>query len=105
MRIDLAGERVHTGLEEQLLVALEIHFDASVVPDFQRRGDGHERGDDGESEPPVELRVDGEKAFGFSGDIHECDAAEFETDAGEEWRHFPRRLRAADEANDGAGDV
>src|SRR6202040_3063073 len=79
MRIDLAGKGVHAGFKEKLLVALEIHFDASVVPDFKRRGDGHERGDDGECGPPVELRVDGEKGFGFSGDIHECDAAEFET--------------------------
>src|ERR1700688_1876476 len=104
MGIDLAGERVHAGFEEQLLVALEIHFDASVVPDFQRRGDRHERGDDCESEPPVPSRIDGEKPFGLGG-VNERDAAEFETDAGKERGHFPGGLRAAQEANNGARDV
>ena len=104
MRIDLAGERVHTGFEEQLLVALKIHFDAGVVPDFQWRGDGHERGDDRESEPPVPPRIDGEQPFGFGG-VNERDAAQFETDASEERGHFPRRLRPAQETDDGAGDV
>jgi hypothetical protein len=36
VRIDLAGEGVHAGAKEQLLMALEIHFDARVVPDFER---------------------------------------------------------------------
>ena len=46
VRIDLAGERVHARFEQELLVALEVHLDARVVPDFQRSGHGHERGDD-----------------------------------------------------------
>ena len=45
VRIDLAGERVHARLQQQLLVLLEIHLDARVVPDFQRRRDGHHRGE------------------------------------------------------------
>ncbi len=34
MRIDLAGEGVHAGFQEELLVALEVHLNAGVVPNF-----------------------------------------------------------------------
>ena len=88
MGIDLAGERVHAGFEEKLLVALEVHFDAGVVPDFQRRGYGHERGDDSQDEPPVPFRVNREKPFGLGG-FDESYAAQFEDDADAERRHFP----------------
>src|SRR5712664_3135165 len=39
VRIDLAGERVHSGLQQELLVPLEVHLDARVVPYFQRGSD------------------------------------------------------------------
>ena len=43
MRIDLAGERVHARLEQQLLVLLEVHLDARVVPNLDGHGHGHHR--------------------------------------------------------------
>src|SRR5580692_5471122 len=37
--VDLAGQGVHASCEEELLVTLEVDFDASVVPNFQGRSD------------------------------------------------------------------
>src|ERR1700747_2356583 len=34
MRIDLRGERVHARLEQQLLVLLEVHLNAGVIPNL-----------------------------------------------------------------------
>jgi len=104
MRIDLAGEGVHAGLQKKLLVALEVHLDARVVPDFERGGDGHERGDDGQDKPPVPLGVNGEEPLGLGG-LHERDAAKFQADTDTERRHFPGQLRFFQEADDGFGNV
>src|SRR6266403_2795487 len=41
VRIDLAGERVHSGFPQKLLMAFEVHLDARVVPYFQRGSDRH----------------------------------------------------------------
>src|ERR1700730_9073086 len=49
MGIDLTGESIHAGLQQQLLVALQGHLDARVVPNLQRRGHGHQCSDDGQS--------------------------------------------------------
>lgn len=50
------------------------------------------------------MRVDGKEPFGLGG-INERDAAEFQADAGKKRGHFPGRLSAAQEADDGAGNV
>jgi hypothetical protein len=97
--IDLAGEGIHAGFEQELLVALKIHLDARVVPDFERCGDGHERGDDGQDEPPVPLGVNGEEPVGLSGEP-ESNAAQFQANADAERRHFPGKLGFFQEAND-----
>src|SRR6516225_11572050 len=34
VRVDLASERIHPGAEQELLVSLEVHLDACVVPDL-----------------------------------------------------------------------
>ena len=39
VRIDLAGERVETGLDEQVFLLFELHFIAGVVPDLEWNGD------------------------------------------------------------------
>ena len=43
MRIDLAGERVHARLEQQLLMLLEVHLDARVVPNLDGNRHRHHR--------------------------------------------------------------
>ena len=53
MRIDLAGERVHARLQQQLLVLLEIHLDARVVPDLDGNGDGHHRSQQEQRDGPA----------------------------------------------------
>src|SRR4029077_20512211 len=39
MRVDLAGKRVHARFQKELLILLEVHLDARVVPDLD--GHGH----------------------------------------------------------------
>src|SRR5271165_4737101 len=89
--VDLAGERVHARFEEELLVTLEIHFDARVVPDFQRRGDGHQRSDHGQDKPPVPLRMNRKEPLGLGG-VHQGNTAKLQSDAHSQRRHFPGEL-------------
>src|SRR6476646_3669548 len=67
VRVDLPGKRVHARFQEKLLVPLEVHLDARVVPDFKRRGNGHERGNHRQYQPPVPLRMNREKPFRLRG--------------------------------------
>ena len=53
MGINLRGQGVHARLEQQLLVLLEVHFDARVVPDLHRHGDGHHGGEQDQREHPA----------------------------------------------------
>src|SRR5579859_898535 len=104
VRIDLAGERVHPGAQQELLVAFEVHLDAGVVPDFQRRGDGHQRGDEDQGELPVPVGIDGEEPLGLGG-FDERDAAEFKADTSEERQHLPHDFGVADHAHQRFGDI
>src|SRR6266403_5783480 len=58
VRIDLAGERVHSGFQQKLLMTLEVHLDARVVPDFQRGSDRHQRRNHYQPQPPVPVGID-----------------------------------------------
>src|ERR1019366_8330518 len=63
VRIDLAGERREARFHQQARLFFELLFVARVVPDFQRDGDGEERGgvDGGDGQPVA--RVDGRRWF------------------------------------------
>ncbi len=104
VRIDLTRERVHAGTQEQLLVALEIHFDAGVVPDLQRGSDGHERAKDNETELPIPVRIERKEPSGLGGH-DQSHAAEFQAYAGHKRQHFPHHFATANHAHDGFGNV
>src|SRR5208283_1977016 len=59
VRVDLAGERVHPGAQQQLLVALQVHLDARVVPNLKRRRHAHQRAQHHHAQHPVPVRVNG----------------------------------------------
>src|ERR1700744_1793380 len=42
--IDLTGERIETGLDEQVFLLFELHFIASIVPDLEWNGDAETGG-------------------------------------------------------------
>ena len=58
VRIDLTGERIETGLNEQVFLLFELHLVASVVPYLERNGDAKTgRGVSGEAEGNGIVRV------------------------------------------------
>jgi hypothetical protein len=67
MGIDLAGERIHASFEEKLLMLLEIHLDARVVPDLDWRRHGHHCGENHEDQAPIVTRVNGEEPCWLGG--------------------------------------
>src|SRR6267378_1888512 len=89
VRIDLARKRVHARLEQQLLVLLQVHFNARVVPDLQRRRHRHQRGQHAQSQPPVPARLDRKQPPGFCGH-RQRHAPKFQSNAREQRQQFPR---------------
>src|SRR5580704_18900216 len=73
-------------------MALQIHLNARVVPNFQWRGNGHHRRQYREQQPPIPVRVDGEQPF-RRGRHHERDASKLQTNTGEQRKQLPRHFR------------
>src|SRR5258706_4178202 len=96
--IDLARKRVHARLEQQLLVPLEIHFDARVVPNLQRRSHGHQRRQHTKYQPPIPRRMDEDQPFrlGRHRDRH---AAKLQHNASQQRQQFPRHLPVPNESH------
>src|SRR5258707_396578 len=61
MWIDLAGERIHPRFQQQLLVPFQVHLDARVVPDLQRRRHRHQRCNHYQHQPPIPLADGGRR--------------------------------------------
>ena len=104
VRIDLPRQRVHARLQQELLVALELHFVARVVPDFQRCGHRHQRSNHRKHQPPVPLRMNGEQPFWFRRQ-HERDTSHFQPHAGRERGHLPGQFGLPQQAHGGLGNV
>ena len=77
MRIDLTGERGHARLQQKLLMLLEVHLDARVVPNLDGHGDGGHRGAHGQRQFPAVASRDAEKPARLGG-VAEDLAAEFD---------------------------
>src|SRR6267142_7215303 len=89
--IDLTGQRVHARFLQQLLVPLEVHLDASVVPDLQRRGHRHQRGNYRQAQPPIPMLVDGKQPFRL-GRQDQPNAPQLQTNARAQRQHFPGNI-------------
>jgi hypothetical protein len=97
MRIDLAGERVHARFEKELLILLEIHLDARVVPYFYGHGDAHHRRKHDQERVAQVLRVEiKEPVMRNNAGQHEF--SHRECGAGEKRQHHPISLGVTNEA-------
>ena len=61
------GKRVHAGLEQKLLVLLEVHLNARVVPNLDGYGDGHGGGQQEQRDGPPILRIDEKEPLRLGG--------------------------------------
>ena len=104
MRINLAGEGVHASFEEELLILLEIHLGAGVVPDFDHGGDTHGGGEEDEEQIADVRGMLGEEPAGRKR-TGELDAAEFAGGAGEKGEHGPVAAAVAEDVPEPAGKV
>ncbi len=104
VRIDLAGERVHARAEQQLLILLEVHLDAGVVPDLDGHRDAHERGQHHEHRVPPRRRVIREQPA-RRNDLSEFDLYDVEEGADQQRQHGPVSFCVADAAPHPAGDA
>ena len=104
MRIDLAGERVHARFQEKLLVLLEVHLDARVVPDFYGHGHAHHRRKHYQERVAPVLRMKVEEPI-MRNDACQHEFSHRERGAGEERQHDPISLGVTHEAPDPLGDT
>src|ERR1700690_2620275 len=97
MRVDLAGERVHARAEQELLILLEVHFDARVVPNFYGDGHAHHRRKNFErNERPVVRRNREQPGMRRNG-AREFNLTEFKSGADQQRQHRPIAFAKADQ--------
>jgi hypothetical protein len=104
MRIDLAGERVHARFQQELLILLQVHLDARVVPDFYGHGDAHHRRKHHQQRVAQVLRMEIKEPI-VRNDSCEFQLRHREHGAGEKRQHRPISLGVAHEAPDPFGDT
>ena len=106
MRINLAGERVHARFQQKLLMLLEIHFHARVIPNFYGHGHGHHRGDENCGELPEASAVNVKKPVRVAriNFAAEKNASGFEKDDDGHGQKRPRNFAIAQKSHEQAAE-
>ncbi len=100
MRVDLADQAVHAGLDEAPFLLFQFPLNAGVVPDAQRKRHGDSRGKKDQDFRPQTRRIQEEEvAVGNPSDL---DPRQFQGDANQKEQDLPVHGRLLEPLLDGA---